>query len=108
MIRMIVAASLLILPAAGSGCAVSTPDSPAPQFQSSSGPALRKMLEDARGELLRDEEELARTEKEIRNLQGKDGPVLGRLMEKRGVLKAKILQSKINARELEILLNEER
>jgi hypothetical protein len=99
-------APLLILLIFGSACTVSETAAPKPTPKATV--QLKAMLESARHELQRCEEELGQTENEIRASQEDFEPAVSpRLLTRREQLKKKVLESKVTVRELEILLNEE-
>jgi hypothetical protein len=99
-------APLLILLIFGSACTVS--DTAAPKPTPKATAQLKAMLESARHELQRYEEELGQAEREIKASQeDMDHAVSSRLLTRREQLKKKILESKVTVREFEILLNEE-
>jgi hypothetical protein len=99
---------LLFLLILGSACAVpvseSSPAKPSPKVIAT----LKTALETARKELRENEKELGKAEVEIGFSQGKPASsVSPRLLARREELREKILQSRVNVRELEILLDEE-
>jgi len=97
---------LLILLIFGSACTVSETAAPKPTPKATA--QLRAMLESARHDLQRYEEELGQTEKKIKASQEDFDPAISsRLLTKREQLKKKVLELKVTVRECEILLNEE-
>jgi len=103
--KRILGTLLPILLIFGSAC---VSDTSAPKPTPKAVAQLKTMLESARNELREYEEELGKTEEQIRDRQGKFEPTSSpRLLVKRKELTEKVFQSKVNIHELEILLDEE-
>jgi peptidoglycan hydrolase CwlO-like protein len=106
--RILVLAPLLILLIFGSACNVPIFETSTPKASPKVSATIKAMLEAERHQLKDYEEKLRDTENQIIGLQGRlDNDESDRLLAARDNLKQRILQSRVNIRELEILLNEE-
>ncbi len=106
--RVLAAASLLILLISGSACNLPIFATYTPKATAKTNAKLKEMLETQRHKLQRYQEELGDVELQISSMQGMlNDAESDRIFSERDDLKKKILQSRVNIDELEILIDDE-